>query len=106
MELLHSNRPPDKSAYLKIVFLIPQPKQMLWVLKTNVSMFKLIDKKIIAIVRIFFFCLTGPMSKMQLHMINRVIAYRYLRNESFIVVLEGSDKAQLSLGCAYLYTSK
>ena len=75
---------------------------MLWVLKRTVSMFKLIDKKIIAIV--FFFCLTGPMSKMQLHMINRVIAYRYLRNESFIVVLEGSDKAKLSLDCVFVYT--
>ena len=44
------------------------------------------------------------MSKIQRHMINRVIAYRYLRNESFIVVLEGTDKAQLSLDCAYMYT--
>ena len=31
-------RPPDKSAYLKIMFLISQPKHMLWVLKRAVSM--------------------------------------------------------------------
>ena len=31
---LHSSlRPPDKSAKLKIIFLISQPKHMLWVLK-------------------------------------------------------------------------
>ena len=47
-----------KSAYLKIIFLISQPKHMLWVLKRTVSsnMFKQIDKKIITILR-----LTGPM---------------------------------------------
>ena len=31
-------RPPDKSVYLKIIFLISQPKRMLWVLKRTVSM--------------------------------------------------------------------
>ena len=31
-------RPPDKSEYLKIIFLISQPKHMLWVLKRTVSM--------------------------------------------------------------------
>ena len=31
-------RPPDKSVYLKIIFLITQPKHMLWVLKRTVSM--------------------------------------------------------------------
>ena len=31
-------RPPDKSVYLKIVFLISQPKHMLWVLKRTISM--------------------------------------------------------------------
>ena len=33
-----SIRPPDKSAYLKIIFLISHPKHMLWVLKSTVSM--------------------------------------------------------------------
>ena len=33
-----SCRPPDKSAYWKIIFLITQPKHMLWVLKRTVSM--------------------------------------------------------------------
>ena len=31
-------RPPDKSVYQKIIFLISQPKRMLWVLKRTVSM--------------------------------------------------------------------
>ena len=31
-------RPSDRSAYLKIVFLISQPLHMLWVLKRAVSM--------------------------------------------------------------------
>ena len=31
-----SYRPPDKSVYLKIIFLIYQPKHMLWVLKRTV----------------------------------------------------------------------
>ena len=31
-------RPPDKSGQLKIIFLISQPKHMLWVLKRTVSM--------------------------------------------------------------------
>ena len=31
-------RPPDKSAYWKIIFLISHPKHMLWVLKRTVSM--------------------------------------------------------------------
>ena len=31
-------RPPDKCAYLKIIFLISQPKHKLWVLKRTVSM--------------------------------------------------------------------
>ena len=35
---LKSGRPLDKSAYLKIIFLIPQPKHMLWVLKRTVLM--------------------------------------------------------------------
>ena len=52
-------RPPDKSVYLKIIFLISQPKHMLWVLKRTSRcdgsfeypkhMFKLIGKKIITI---------------------------------------------------------
>ena len=48
-------RPPDKSAYLKIVFLISQLKHILWVLKITVSMrwffdmFKLMGKEINAI---------------------------------------------------------
>ena len=32
------NRPPDKSVYLKIIFLLSQAKHMLWVLKRTVSM--------------------------------------------------------------------
>ena len=48
MASLHS-RPPEKSAYLKIILLISQPKHMLWVLKKNVSMFKLMGKGINAI---------------------------------------------------------
>ena len=39
--LIRSNmvqlRPPDKSAYWKIIFLISHPKHMLWVLKRTVS---------------------------------------------------------------------
>ena len=31
-------KPPDKSAYWKIVFFISHPKHMLWVLKRTVSM--------------------------------------------------------------------
>ena len=31
-------RPPDKSVHWKIIFLISQPKHMLWVLKRTVSM--------------------------------------------------------------------
>ena len=31
-------RPPDKSAYWKIIFFIYHPKHMLWVLKRTVSM--------------------------------------------------------------------
>ena len=31
-------RPPDKSVYQKIIFLISHPKHMLWVLKRTVSM--------------------------------------------------------------------
>ena len=31
-------RPPDKSVLLKIIFLISQPKHMLWVLKRTVSL--------------------------------------------------------------------
>ena len=50
------NRPPDKSVYLKITFLISQPKRMLWVLKRTVfehpkHMFKLMGKEINAIFR-------------------------------------------------------
>ena len=30
-------RPPDKSAKLKIIFLISQPKHMFWVLKRTIS---------------------------------------------------------------------
>ena len=54
-------RPPAKSAEQKIIFLISEPKHMLWVLKWTVSMrrffehpqhmFKLMGKKIIAILR-------------------------------------------------------
>ena len=32
------SRPPDKNLYLNIIFLISQPKHMLWVLKKTVSM--------------------------------------------------------------------
>ena len=32
------NRPPDKSAYWKIIFFISHPKHMLWVLKRTGSM--------------------------------------------------------------------
>ena len=50
-------RPQDKSAYWKIIFLISQPKHMLWVLKRTGDgsfehpkhMFKLIGKEINAI---------------------------------------------------------
>ena len=71
-------RPPDKSVYLEIIFLISQPKHMLWVLKRNVlmrrffeqpkHMFKLMDKKIIAILGFFFFffCFTGPLVNLPL----------------------------------------
>ena len=31
-------RPPDKSAFLKIIFFISHPKHILWVLKRTVSM--------------------------------------------------------------------
>ena len=31
-----AHRPPDLKCVIKIYFLIPQPKDMLWVLKTNV----------------------------------------------------------------------
>ena len=34
----YTNRPPDKSAQLKIIFLISQPKHMLLVLKRTVPM--------------------------------------------------------------------
>ena len=37
-QLVECYRPPDKSVYLKIIFLVFQPKQMLWVLKRTVSM--------------------------------------------------------------------
>ena len=44
-------RPSDKSVYLKIIFLISQPKHMLWVLNEMVllstqNMFKLMGKEI------------------------------------------------------------
>ena len=35
------SRPPDKSAYWKIIFFISHPKHMLWVLKRTVSMRRL-----------------------------------------------------------------
>ena len=64
------NRPPDKSVYLIIIFfVISQPKHMLWVLKRTVSlrhpkhMFKLMDKKIIAISRAQKFCLSKLMMR-------------------------------------------
>ena len=38
VDTIPSGRPPDKSAYWKINFLISQPKHMLWVLKRTVSM--------------------------------------------------------------------
>ena len=53
---LNINRLPDNGAYLKVIFLISQPKFMLWVHKRTVSMgsilhpkhmFKLIGRKII-----------------------------------------------------------
>ena len=34
----YSSRPPDKSAYLKIIFLVSQPQHMLWVFKRTISM--------------------------------------------------------------------
>ena len=37
-QLIHFYRPPDKTVYLKINFLISQLKHMLWVLKRTVSM--------------------------------------------------------------------
>ena len=56
---LYSIRPPDKSTYWKIIFLISEPKHMFWVLKRTASMkrffwapkhmFKLMSKKIKAI---------------------------------------------------------
>ena len=33
-----THRPPDKSAYWKIIFFISHPKHMLWVLKRTVLM--------------------------------------------------------------------
>ena len=36
--LVPYGRPPDKSAYWKIMFFISHPKHMLWVLKITVSM--------------------------------------------------------------------
>ena len=36
--ILKCSRLPDKNAYVKIIFLISQPKYMLWVLKRTVSM--------------------------------------------------------------------
>ena len=60
---IHSS-PPDQSVLQKIIFLISQPKHMLWVLIRTVSMrrslehpkhmFKLMGKKIITIIRILF----------------------------------------------------
>ena len=57
----YDNRPPDKSAYWKIIFFISHQKNMLWVLKRTVSlrrffcgpkhMFKLMGKKMIKILR-------------------------------------------------------
>ena len=53
-----NTRPPDKSVYLKIVFLIAQQKHMLWVLKRSFEhpkhMFESMYKKIIAILRKLF----------------------------------------------------
>ena len=44
------DRPLDKSAYWKIIFLITQPKHMLWVLKSHtLNMFQLMSKEKIAI---------------------------------------------------------
>ena len=37
-EEVEINRPPDKSAYWKILFFISNPKHMLWVLKKTVSL--------------------------------------------------------------------
>ena len=34
----NKHRPPDKSAYWKIIIFISHPKHMLWVLKRTVSM--------------------------------------------------------------------
>ena len=62
------SRPLVKSAYQKINFLISQPKHMLWVLKTTVSMsafdrpklmFKLMDEKIFTILRPAYAILTS-----------------------------------------------
>ena len=36
-----SDRPPDKSAYWKIIFFISHAKHMLWVLKRTISMRRL-----------------------------------------------------------------
>ena len=61
LKYLRYHRHPDKIAYQKIIFLISQPKHMLWVLIRTVSMrqffehpkrmFKLLGKKIITILR-------------------------------------------------------
>ena len=37
-KLMGKTQPPDKSVQLKIIFLISQPKHMLWVLKRTVLM--------------------------------------------------------------------
>ena len=41
-----SGRPPDKSAYWKIIFFISHPKHMLWVLKRTVSMIRFFSASI------------------------------------------------------------
>ena len=38
VQSVHVARPPDKSVYLKIIFLISKPKHMKWALKRTASM--------------------------------------------------------------------
>ena len=52
------------TAFVNDFFFISQPKHMLWVLKRTVSMFKLMDEKIIATLPLKFY-LTSPMYKYQ-----------------------------------------
>ena len=69
--LMTSRRPQDKSGWLKIIFLISQPKHMLWVLKRTISMRQffwepttnVLVEKIRKWSQFYanYFCITGPM---------------------------------------------